>query len=132
LEHPVNALTCEQLHGAFRASDPRWTTKVEEVESVSIQPGRPPMYSIKGRQHMYPRNRLHPIAGTQPPKPTVVRGQPAQYTVESILESRRRAGTGVEYLVKWYGYPVSESTWEPRKTLIQEIPDMIAAFEKEE
>jgi hypothetical protein len=128
LEHPVNALTGEQLHGAFRASDPRWSTAVSEVTDVVLTPGRPPMYRIKGRQHMYTRNRLQVVGEALPPKPTVIRGKPAMYSAEEILDRRKRKNQ-VEYKVRWRGYPLSEATWEPRKRLIEDVPDMVAAYE---
>jgi hypothetical protein len=38
------------------------------------------------------------------------------YTIESII-SHRNIKTKPEYLVKWYGYPPNESTWEPLEHL---------------
>jgi hypothetical protein len=38
------------------------------------------------------------------------------YTIESII-SHRNIKTKPEYLVKWCGYPPSESTWEPLEHL---------------
>ena len=35
-----------------------------------------------------------------------------EYEVEEILDSQIK-GRGIQYLVKWKGYPVEESTWEP-------------------
>jgi hypothetical protein len=42
-------------------------------------------------------------------------GQPGAYVMEKITRHRRRkdGGPGLEYLVKWVGYPPSASTWEP-------------------
>ena len=53
-------------------------------------------------------------------------GEP-QWAVESILRKRRR-GRAVEYLVKWRGYPVEESTWEPLANL-QNAEETIQEFE---
>jgi hypothetical protein len=38
------------------------------------------------------------------------------YNIEKILD-RRKTGGKFEYKIKWEGYPMSESTWEPMKNL---------------
>ena len=54
------------------------------------------------------------------PPPEVISGE-AEYEVEAILDSRprKRAGqtVGIEYLVKWQGYPINEATWLLEKDL---------------
>jgi hypothetical protein len=47
------------------------------------------------------------------PEPVVVNGQ-VEYLVETILDSRM-ARKKTQYLVKWKGYPIYESTWEPEE-----------------
>ena len=42
---------------------------------------------------------------------------PDVYAAESILRSRRRNGQ-VQYLVKWVGFPASQSTWEPEENIL--------------
>jgi hypothetical protein len=49
------------------------------------------------------------------------------YEVESIL-AKRGSGARTQYLVKWLGYPLWESTWEPASTL-KDAPDAIADYE---
>jgi hypothetical protein len=47
-------------------------------------------------------------------------GSATGYVAESILRQRRRPkalGGGVEYLVKWRGWPESSATWEPQENL---------------
>jgi transposase InsO family protein len=39
-----------------------------------------------------------------------------EWEVEKIITHRKK-GRGIEYLVKWSGYPESESTWEPTTNL---------------
>jgi Chromo (CHRromatin Organisation MOdifier) domain len=52
---------------------------------------------------------------TEAPAPVVVNGQ-IEYLVETILDSRKlRKKT--QYLVKWKGYPIYESTWEPEENV---------------
>ena len=46
-----------------------------------------------------------------------------EYGVEDILDSRI-GRSGPEYLVKWMGYPVFESTWEPASHLAN-APDIV-------
>jgi hypothetical protein len=49
------------------------------------------------------------------PLPQIVEGE-EEYEMEEILKSRKR-GRGMQYLVKWKGYPHSENTWEPARHL---------------
>src|SRR3984893_15160815 len=51
-----------------------------------------------------------------------------QYGIEEILKSRKR-GRGIQYLVKWEGYPHEDNTWEPKKNLVQ-APEAIKDFHK--
>ncbi len=43
--------------------------------------------------------------------------EPDLYQVETLLGERRRA-RGVEFLVKWLGYPRSDATWEPEGNIL--------------
>lgn len=45
------------------------------------------------------------------PPPDIINDE-EQYEVETILDSRYHYGK-LQYLVKWFGYPTSDNTWEP-------------------
>lgn len=51
-----------------------------------------------------------------------------EYLVEELLD-RRGTGAKREYLVKWRGYPRSESTWEPETELARRCSDLVAGFQ---
>ena len=48
------------------------------------------------------------------------------YQVEKVIGKKKMHGK-VHYRIKWKGYPVEESTWEPRSSC--HCKDMIKAFE---
>ncbi|CAM4654653.1 unnamed protein product [Leuciscus chuanchicus] len=51
------------------------------------------------------------------------------FAAESILKSRVRKGH-IEYLVKWKGWALKHSTWEPEENILDDR--LIAAFEQKE
>jgi Chromo (CHRromatin Organisation MOdifier) domain len=38
------------------------------------------------------------------------------YEVEQILK-HRKCGRGYEYLIRWFGYLITEASWEPKSNL---------------
>ncbi|KAF1756133.1 hypothetical protein GCK72_012586 [Caenorhabditis remanei] len=50
-----------------------------------------------------------------------------EYSVEKVV-NKRTANRGVEYLIKWRGYPSSENTWEPATHL--NCKDLVEEYEK--
>ncbi len=50
------------------------------------------------------------------------------FEVERILEKRVRKGEGVQYLVKWVGYPDSDNTWESEDNFAT-CKDLVEDFE---
>ncbi|KAE9059096.1 hypothetical protein PF006_g31972 [Phytophthora fragariae] len=43
--------------------------------------------------------------------------------------SRRARATETYYRVRWLGFPKAEDTWEPRKRLEEDIPDIVKEYE---
>ena len=58
----------------------------------------------------YKENEVYGENYTEPP-PELVEGEEV-YEVETILSHRRR-GRGYQYFIKWWGYPISDASWEP-------------------
>lgn len=93
-----------------------------------------------------PQLRIHPVANIsklrrylRSPEKFAGRPQPlprpppecadaagdGQYIVERILAERKN-GRSRQYLIKWVGYPVEESSWEPLRNL--RCPDLLSEF----
>ena len=60
-----------------------------------------------------------------PPPPPVTVGEDTEFVVEAILDSRKRCRQ-IQYLVKWKGYSLEESSWEPAKDV--HAPKLLAEF----
>ena len=54
----------------------------------------------------------------------VVAGGDEGFLVENIV-GHRKSRKGIEFLVKWQGYPSSENTWEPRENLLKPARHLI-------
>jgi hypothetical protein len=51
------------------------------------------------------------------------------YTVEKILDKKVNKSGKNEYLVKWVGWNINESTWEPEANLVT-VSEMVKEFNK--
>ena len=61
----------------------------------------------------YNETSVHGPNFTRPP-PEIVQGEDDHHKVESVLQSRLIPNKkGVQYLIKWKGYPSSENSWLP-------------------
>lgn len=137
LDHPINVANDRRLHGHFRSTDIRWSPQIRVVKEVILKPGFPPLYLLDGA---FSRHKIEPVAYTKaqlqvvkenekmPEGDKIIRGKPTSYKVQEIL-GKKYVKNEVFYKIKWLGYAKSASTWEPRSTLIKEIPDMIKEFE---
>ncbi len=69
-----------------------------------------------------------------PPAPLIDNQGNMLWIVESLIDHRHKGSRPCvqnrEFLVHWLGYPPSSRTWEPRKNLLVDIPDMVHEYEK--
>lgn len=140
LDAPIDVATGKRLPGKFRDSDIRWTIKQHTIMQTIIQPGQPPMYLVDkangevDHRSAYTRNQLQVVPPNEKlPDKSLIRGTKTKgvtkYIVEKILDKKREKGK-VYYLVKWKGFSNKENTFEPRTTLMLDVPDMIKEYEK--
>jgi hypothetical protein len=136
--------------GRFRATDETWSKKIYEVSNYSIEPERPIQYQVKPQDRLtrgrwYVRGMLlldlrqlsrvkaNPDTSAPkkpvPPEDSPGPNEQGQYEVEKIVD-RRKTGGRVEYEVKWKGYSSKDNTWEPRASLIKQVPGLVRDFEK--
>jgi hypothetical protein len=73
-------------------------------------------------------NVAHPPDDSLEPPPIVIDGTD-EYKVEEILKEKK-VGRGMQYLVKWKGYPRSEATWEPHSQLMKHAQDIVKDWEE--
>ncbi len=74
----------------------------------------------------YEETALHGTNYTRPP-PDLIAGE-AEYEVEQLLDAHQWGrGRKLQYYVKWKGFPMSDSTWEPKEHL-SNAQDLITDF----
>jgi len=74
----------------------------------------------------YKETALHGPNFTRPP-PDLIDGE-EEYEAEEVQKVRRQGrGRKLHYLIKWKGFPTSDSTWEPVEHL-KHAPELIANF----
>jgi hypothetical protein len=126
LDKPKDYVTDKSLHGKFRTGDPRWENQIRKVEQFLLYSLEIHLYTRYLVFITYTKNQLQVV-----PENEKLPSQKHQkmFVFEKIV-SKRKKNNKVEYLVKWQGYPASENTWEPRTSLIKDIPESIKEFEK--
>lgn len=126
LDKPTDYLSSKRQHGTFRASDIRWDPKIRTIEQFILTPDQPPMYKVSGVDNaLYTKNQLQVVAENEEAPSTKYQ---KKFVAEKILD-KKKVSNRVNYLIQWEDKSV-EPSWEPRTTLIKEIPDMIKEFEK--
>ena len=90
-----------------------------------LKPGNPPLYRLSGVTNVaYTKNQLQ-VVGKDEKAPSA-KAQ-TKFIVEKLTGKRKRRGR-VEFLVKWKGYPASESTWEPRAKMVVDVPALVKNY----
>lgn len=110
---------------------PRWVGPFPISAVISRVAFRVDLPVEYGRVHpVFHVSYLRPHVGPVPPQPPAPLplddAAAGEYEVEDILDSRL-GRTGPEYLVKWVGYPIFESTWEPVQHLAN-AQDILSSF----
>ena len=83
------------------------------INPVTVHLSLPP--SMSQLHPVFHVSLLEPYRGSpsrnQPPAPIIINDD-LEYEVERLLD-RRGTGKNRHYLVKWTGYPIWDTTWEP-------------------
>ncbi len=101
------------------------------LSTITYELELPPQWKIHPVFHTnlltpYKEMALHGTNYTQPPLDLIM-GE-AKYEVEQILDARRCGqGCKMQYYIKWKGFPMSDSTWEPLEHL-SNTQDLITNF----
>jgi hypothetical protein len=123
-DKPMDYVTGERLHGKFRAGDVRFDPTDRVIEQIIIKPDQPPMYLVSGIPNVaYTKNQLQVIKKDEILAPTK---HQKKFVAEKIV-GKKTIKKKVHYEVQWEGS--QENTWEPRSTLIKQIPKLIQEFE---
>ncbi len=101
------------------------------LSNVTYELELPPQWKIHLVFHAnlltpYKETALHGTNYTRPP-PDLIEGE-AEYEVEQVLNACQKGrGRKVHYYIKWKGFPMSDSTWEPLEHL-NNAQDLITDF----
>ncbi len=101
------------------------------LSEVSYELELPPQWKIHPVIHAnlltpYKETALHGPNYTRP-APDLIDGE-EEYEVEEVQQVRRQGrGRKLHYLIKWKGFPMSDSTWEPVEHL-KHTPKLITDF----
>lgn len=137
LDNPIDYVTRNKVQGRFRSADIKWDPTIRTIVSVILKPNQPPLYLLNSLNESkpyesigYTKNQLQVVPDDeQLPSEDVIIGTDEYYIPEKILDKTKINGR-IHYLIKWKGYPKSESTWESRTKFMEDQPVMVRRFEK--
>jgi hypothetical protein len=123
LDNPISYVDDKKLYGKFRAGDIRWKKQIGEITRFFLRPDQPVLYQVDNNDNVaYTKYQLQVVKDNEV-KPAATAQK--QFYAQKILKKKKEDGL-VYYQVLWED---KTKTWEPRKNLINEIPDMIKEFE---
>ena len=105
---------------------------IKEISPVAYQIRLPMSWGIHDVFHAsllvpYHETMAHGPNYSRPP-PDVIDGE-EEYAVEKIISHRKdKRSKRVNYLIKWQGYPESDSTWEPLEHI--HAPELLKAYHR--
>ena len=82
----IRVLPEEQQGGRVRATDPRWSAAVYEVDKVVIEEGQPILYYLTGKQHGYTVSELQLVHVAAQPPAQVLAFAPMQLAQKKKVE----------------------------------------------
>ncbi len=120
LDAPENALG-HKVYGKFRKGDMRWSNIPYKITKVLYYPA-PINY----------RYMLSGVKGASFTEPQLMPSKEIEekYVIRGIVD-KRKVGSKIEYKIWWKGYLKKDATWEPRSSIIKDVPDLVKSYEKE-
>ena len=105
---------------------------IREISPIAYQIKLPVSWGIHDVFHASLLTPYHETAAHRPnysrPPPDIIEGK-EEYAVEKIINHRKdKRSKHVSYLIKWQGYPESDSTWEPLEHI--HAPDLLKAYHR--
>jgi hypothetical protein len=123
LDNPVGYAEGNKLIGKFRTGDIRWTKNIGTITRFYLRPNQPVLYEVDNNNNVaYTRPQIQVVQHDEvKPSPKAQK----QFYAQKITGKKKEKGL-VYYEVVWED---KSKTWETRKQLIGEIPDMIKEYE---
>ena len=92
--------------------------KLKLPKNITIHP----VVHVSSLEPYYEDNKFKRKQSSPPP---IIVNDNEEYELEEILDQRKHYGK-IQYLIKWKGYPLSESSWEPEENL--NCPELLKEF----
>lgn len=138
LDKPKDILG-KKLMGNFRNTDTRWDTQPSVITNVIYDVNQPVLYQVDDKPTSYTFNQLQVVdSNEQAPPASVIDSDrvPNQYVVAGIEDYKDIDSRGIQYLLRWKGYPNKKDwTWQYRDALMNTTSqpwlfELIKNFEK--